>query len=435
MLLKRPFINLLFIGLLFLSCRLFGQSPAGDTVKLTVKQAEDLFLKNNLQLITQHYNIGIAETQVITAKLFPNPDFSVATALYNTQTHKFLDFGKDSLGNSQAEYTGGISQLFRTAGKRNKNIQLAKIGVEQARYQFFDLLRTLKASLRSDFFTIYFQQESAKVYATEINTLQKILKAYKEQNAKGNVSEKDVLGIQSQLYSLQAELAGLAAGIDASISQLQLLIKAKPGTYIEAEYNYDLDGKDILTTVPYQKLLDSAYNNRYDLRLAKSAVTYNDMNLKYQQALAVPDFNLSLGFDRNGGTVPYFTNLGIEFNLPLFDRNQGGIKQARITIDQGKVQLQAQQNQVENDIAVNYLTVSRYEKLSNSFDPKFRGDFTHLIQEVVKNYEVRNIGLIEFLYLYDSYKTNAVQLNNIQLSRVNALEQLNFVTGTPFFNQ
>jgi outer membrane protein, heavy metal efflux system len=430
MLFKSPLINLLFIGLVLFSSRLFGQSPAVDTVKLTVKQAEDLFLKNNLQLIAHHYNIGIAEAQVITAKLFPNPDFSIATALYNTDTHKFLDYSA-----GQSEFSGGISQLFTTAGKRNKNIQLAKIGVEQAKYQFFDLLRTLKASLRSDFFTIHFQQESAKVYDAEINTLQKILKAYKEQNAKGNISEKDVLGIQSQLYSLQAELAGLAAGIDASISQLQLLIRAKPGTYIEAEYNYELDGKDILATVPYQKLLDSAYNNRYDLRLAKSAVTYNDLNLKYQKALAVPDFNLSLGYDRRGGTVPNFTDLGIEFNLPFFDRNQGGIKQAQLTIDQGKVQLQGQLEQVENDIAVNYLTVSRYEKLSNSFDPKFRGDFTHLIQEVVKNYEVRIIGLIEFLYLYDSYKVNAIQLNNIQLSRVAALEQLNYVSGTPFFNQ
>jgi len=430
MLLKPPIISLLFAGLVLLSCSVFGQSPAGDTLKLTVKQAEDLFLKNNVQLIAQHYNIGIAEAQVITAKLFPNPDLSGTSGLYDTNTHKFFDY---SAGN--AEYSGNISQLFTTAGKRNKNIQLANIGVEQAKYQFFDLLRTLKASLRNDFFTIYFQQESAKVYDTEINTLQKILKAYKEQNAIGNIAEKDVLSIQSQLYSLQAELAGLEVGIDASISQLQLLIRVKPGTYIEAEYNYDLDGRDILATVPYQQLLDSAYNNRYDLRLAKSAVEYNDLNLKYQQALAVPDLNLSLGYDRRGGYVPNYTNLGIDINLPFFNRNQGGIKQAELTIDQGKVQLQGQQDQVENDIAVNYLAVSRYEKLSNSFDPKFSADFTHLIQEVVKNYQVRNIGLIEFLYLYDSYKVTAVQLNNIQLSRVTALEQLNYVTGTPFFNQ
>lgn len=408
----------------------FAQTPASDTLKLTVKQAEDQFIKNNLQLIAQHYNIGIAEAQVITARLFPNPDFTFSTGLYDPATHKFFDHSA-----GQDEYSGSFSQLFTTAGKRNKNIQLAKIGVEQAKFQFFDLLRTLKASLRSDFFTIYFEQQSAKVYEVEIRTLQQILKVYKEQNAKGNVAEKDVLGIQSQLYSLQAEEAALVVSIDASISQLQLLIRAKPGTYIETVYDYQLDGKDVLGTVPYQKLLDSAYANRYDLRLAKSAVQYNDVNLKYQKALAVPDFSLSASYDKRGSYVTNFNSLGIEFNLPFFNRNQGGIKQAQITIDQGKAQLQSQQDQVDNDIATDYLMASRYEKLSNSFDPKFKGDFTHLIQEVVKNYQVRNLGLIEFLYFYDSYKVNAVQLNNIQLNRVNALEQLNFVTGTPFFNQ
>jgi len=429
---KKFLINYLFFQIAFIGMGISAsaQAPVNDTLKLTVKQAEDLFLKNNLQLIAQHYNIGIAEAQVITAKVFPNPDFNISSGLYDPNTHRFFDYSA-----GQDEFAGGISQLFTTAGKRNKNIQLAVIGVEQAKYQFFDLLRTLKASLRSDFFTIYFQQQSVKVYNTEINALQQILKAYKEQNAKGNIAEKDVLGIQSQLYSLQAELASLVVGIDGNISQLQLLIRAKPGTYIETEYNYDMDGKDILTTVPYQKLLDSAYTNRYDLRLAKATVAYNDMNLKYQRALAVPDFNLSLGFDKRGSYVPNYNSLGIEFNLPFFNRNQGGIKQAKLMVDQGKFQLQGQQDQVDNDISVNYLQASRYEKLSNSFDPQFKSDFTHLINEVVKNYQIRNIGLIEFLYFYDSYKVNAVQLNNIQLNRVTALEQLNYVTGTQFFNQ
>ncbi len=426
----RSVLIIVLITALVTGNKVYAQSSNNDTLRLTIKQAEDRFLKNNLQLIAQHYNIGIADAQVITARLFPNPDFNISTGLYNPDTHKLFDH---SAGND--EYAGGISQLFTTAGKRNKNIQLAVIGVEQAKYQFFDLLRTLKASLRNDFFTIYFQQQSVKVYATEISSLQKMLKAYKEQNAKGNVAEKDVLGIQSQLYSLQAELANLVVGIDATTSQLQLLIKSKPGVYIEAMYDYQLDGKDVLATVPYQKLLDSAYTNRYDLRLAKSAVAYNDMNLQYQKALAVPDFNLSLGYDKRGSYVVNYNSLGIEFNLPFFNRNQGGIKQANLAIDQGKVQLQGQQDQVENDVSVNYLVASRYEKLSNSFDPKFKGDFTHLVQEVLKNYETRNIGLIEFLYFYDAYKVNAVQLNNIQLSRVAALEQINYVTGTPFFNQ
>jgi len=401
-----------------------------DTVRLTLKQAEEQFLKNNLQLIVQHYNINSAQAQIITARLFQNPDFSFSNVLYNPNTKRIFDVSKQT-----GEYSAGLNQLFLTAGKRNKNIQLAKIGVQQAQYQFFDLLRTLKLVLRNDFFTIYFQQQSVKVYDEEINSLSKILKAYKEQYTKGNIAEKEVLRIQSQLYSLQAELTNLNVGIDTTESRLNFLIRSNPNVYLVPQYDYQLDGKDVLLKVPYQKLLDSAYTNRNDLKFTRSAIEYNNVNLSLQKALAVPDINVGINYDKQGSYIKDYSSLGVSFPLPLFNRNQGGIKQAKIAIDQSKIQLQNQQNQVENDVATNYKVALRFENVNNSFDPQFKADFTHLIREVFINYAKRNISLLEFLNFYDSYKVNAVQLNNIQLNRVTSLEQLNFVTGTPFFNQ
>jgi cobalt-zinc-cadmium efflux system outer membrane protein len=401
-----------------------AQASVNDTLKLTVKQAEDQFIKNNLQLIIQRYNIDNASAQIITARLFNNPDFSFSNGIY-----------ANDVPNAYSEQSFSVSQLFTTAGKRNKNIQLAKIGVEQAKYQFFDLLRTLKFTLRNDFYSIYFQEQSAKVYNEEISSLQKTLTAFKEQYAKGNIAEKELLRIQSQLYSLQAEYNGLQVGIDTVQSEFKILIKANPNTYVDPQVNYDLDGKDIVATVPYQKLLDSAYVNRYDLKLAKINIDYNSMNLQLQKATAIPDFSLSLNYDKLGAYGTNYLGAGIEFNLPFFNRNQGGIKQARIAIDQSKVQLQSQQNQLESDLATNYKGALRLEKLYNSFDPQFKQDFNHLIQEVFKNYEKRNISLLEFLDFYDSYKTNTIQLNTLQLNRITSLEQLNYVTGTPFFNQ
>ncbi len=52
-----------------------AQPPLPDTVKLTVKEAEDQFFKNNLQIIIQRFNIDNASAQIITARLFANPDF------------------------------------------------------------------------------------------------------------------------------------------------------------------------------------------------------------------------------------------------------------------------------------------------------------------------------------------------------------------------
>jgi cobalt-zinc-cadmium efflux system outer membrane protein len=402
-----------------------GQNSA-DTLRLTVKQAEDRFIKNNLQLIIQRYNIDNASAQIITARLFQNPDFSFNNGIYANDVTE---------GPAYKEQAFSISQLFYTAGKRNKNIQLAKIGVEQSRDQFFDLLRTLKFTLRSDFYSIYYQQQSAKVYDEEIDALTKTLAVYKQEYGKGNVAEKEVLRIQAQLYSLQAEYEGLASCIDTLQSEFNILIKAPVNVVVTPVVDDSLVDKISIATVPYQRMLDSAYVNRYDLRYAKTTMAYNDMNLQMQKATAVPDVSFSVNYDKLGSYANNFLGAGIEFNLPFFNRNQGNIKQARIAIDQSKVQFQIQQEQVESDVATSYKTAMRVEKLYNGFDPKFKVDFTHLVRQVLINYQERNIGLLEFLDYYDSYKTNVVQLNTILLNRITALEQLNYVTGTPFFNQ
>src|SRR6201995_4265387 len=214
-----------FIRACFLFCCMatcisaFAQGAPADTLKLTLKQAEDQFLKNNLQLIAQRYNIDNAAAAVITAKIFPNPDFSFNNGIAASDV---------SQGPAYKEQSFAISQLFTTAGKRNKSVQLAKIGVQQAKYQFFDLLRTLKFTLHSDFYAIYFQQQSAKVYSQEIVSLSKTLDLFKSQYQKGNIAEKEVLRIQSQLYSLQAEYNTLQNSIDTVQGEFRLLVKASP---------------------------------------------------------------------------------------------------------------------------------------------------------------------------------------------------------------
>ena len=407
-----------------------AQAASTDTLSLSINEMEGLFFKNSLQIIAQRYNINNAEAQIITAKLFQNPQFYVSNGLYNTDNSRFLDVSKVT-----GEQSAGLSQEFYTAGRRLKGIEVAKVGVQLAKYQFFDMIRSLKFSLRSNFYTVYFQQESAKVYNLEIKSLVDILDAYKTQYAKGNIAQKELLRVQSQLYSLQAELANLQVGIDTTQTRLKVLTRISPTTYILPRYKYDIAGKETVTKIPYQQLLDSAYTNRFDLRYAQGVVNYNQLNLELQKALAVPDLTVSLSYDKFGSYIRNYNSIGIGLPLPIFNRNQGVIKQARIAIDQSNVVLTSSQQRVENDIAINYKIALKYENVYSTFEPGFRSNYTHLIQEVSKNYANRNISLLSFLDFYESYRINSILLNNIALSRVVSLEQLNLVTGTPFFNQ
>ena len=432
---RLKFILLFLIGVV-INNQLQAQKTETDTLKLTLKEAEEQFLKNNLALIIQHYNIDNAEAQIITAKLFQNPQLNYGVGAYNQVTKKFfsLEYKNTDITNN-GEFSAGISQLFLTAGKRNKNIALAKIGVEQANYQFFDLLRTLRFTLRNDFLNIYFQQQSEKVYTQEIGSLQKILAAFKEQYGNGYIAQKEVLRIQSRLYSLKTEYNLLQISLNGILAEFRMLIKVPAKAGVIAIYNYDIDGKEILSAVPYTKLLDSANLNRTDLKIARANLTYNNLNFKVQKAMAWPDITLNANYDKYGSYIPNFSNVGISIPLPIFNRNQGGIKQAKIAIEQGKVQYERQQSLVENDLATNYDNALKLELLCNGFDSQFKQEYTHLIEEVLKNYTIRNIGLLDFLNYYDDYKNNTLLLNNARLGRVTSLEQLNYVTGTPFFNK
>ena len=234
---------------------------------------------------------------------------------------------------------------------------------------------------------------------------------------------------------MQTEYNLLQISLNGILAEFRMLIKVPAKAGVIAIYNYDIDGKEILSAVPYTKLLDSANLNRTDLKVARANLTYNNLNFKVQKAMAWPDITLSANYDKYGSYIPNFSNVGISIPLPIFNRNQGGIKQAKIAIEQGKVQYERQQSLVENDLATNYDNALKLELLCNGFDSQFKQEYTHLIEEVLKNYTIRNIGLLDFLNYYDDYKNNTLLLNNARLGRVTSLEQLNYVTGTPFFNK
>lgn len=421
---KKNFI-LFFIFLSFLNhFQVYSQQE--DTLKLDIKETEKRFINNNLQLIAQRYNIDIAGAEVITAKLFPNPDFNYSNGFAGK-----ADPGSNL--NASAERTFGISQLIQTAGKRNKNIKLANLGEQQSKHQFFDLLRTLKFNLRSNFYNLYYQQQSARVYNKEISSLTRLLDTFKIQSKKGNIAEKEVIRIQSQLYSLQGEYNDLFTTIDSLQKELKIFLKLPGQTYIVPQV-LTIAPKRKTSQIAYTQLLDSALVNRQDLMLSKSMLEYSKVNLNLQKALAVPDVSLSVNYDRLGGYGTNFWGAGIDINLPFFSRNQGEIKKAGLSIRQNQAVLDDLLNRIENDVASGYQASLRIEKIADGIDPEFNTNFNRMINAVFENYQKRNIGLLEFLDFYDSYKNNTLQINNIMLNRVLSFEQLNYLTGTPFFN-
>jgi outer membrane protein, heavy metal efflux system len=405
-----------------------GQVPA-DTLRINIDSAEKIFLGGNYTLLAQKYNIQSQKALEIQAKLYPNPNLSVFYSLYNSQTKKFFPVGPDSTG---GELTAQLSQLIYLAGKRKKQVKIAETNTRLAEYQFYDLIRTLKYTLRTDFYNIYFLLQSSKVYNEEINSLKQVVNAFEEQEGKGYIAEKEVVRIKAQLYTLLGEFNNLISQINDQESELRLVLQIK-GSFVfpimDSSKMENMDpGLYSLTT-----LLDSAYKNRSDLQIARTNVEASKLNYTYQKALGVPDLTLSLAYDQQGSYINNLTSLGAAIDLPLFNRNKGNIQSAKINTQVNTaLQLNAEATVQEN---VSHALEKAFanDKMYRTIDPKFLRDFERLLHEVLINYQKRNLTLLDFLDFYGSYKDNILSSNNIQFNRVSSFEDINYYTGTDFF--
>jgi len=406
-----------------------AQLPKVDTVSITLARAEQLFLNNNLQILAEKYNVDATRALIIQARLYPNPNINLEQGAYNSETGKW--FQTDA---AHGEEAAQLSQLIVLSRKIKKQVRIAETNYKLAEDNLADLLVTLKLALRSTFFNIYYLRQTATVYDEEINALKKVVAAYKEVEGKGYVSESEVVQIQAQLYSLQSEYQTLIDNINDQQSELRLLLKAAPGIYYTPAVNPEIVNADPLA-YSLRTLLDSAYANRTDLRIAQDNFLLGKQTYSYQKALAVPDLTVGAGYDKLGSYIKDFNSVNLGLDIPIFNRNQGNIKNARILIDYNNTQLQLTQNTLEEQVSRGLQKAIDADKLYKGIDPSFAAHFDKLASAMLDNYMKRNVNLLTFLTFYDSYKQNIVQLNTILYNKVYALENLNFLTDTDFFNK
>jgi len=417
----------LVLGSFFISLFLEAQ-PRQDSVHLTLPEAEKMFLDSNFQLLAARYDIDASKAQIIQARLWPNPNFSIGHTLYSGTLKQFFPVGIND------ETNAGLSQLILLAGKRNKQVKLAQANAQLTEYQFFDLMRTLKYTLRTDFFRIYYLQQSAKVYDEEIKALQQIVNAFNEQAGKGYIAEKEVIRIRAQLYSFQSEYSDLVNQVNDVQSELRLILQVKPTVFINPVTDSAVLDKLDPAQYPLNTLMDSAYRNRTDLQIARTNTNISRLNYEYHKALAVPDLSLCVVYDEAGSFLNNYVGVGASIDLPFFNRNQGNIKSARAQIASSMASQKNAQATVEENVSASLQKAFAQDKLYHTIDPRFQKDFSRMLHEVVTNYEKRNISILEFLDFYDSFKQNTLQLNSIQFNRVSAFEDINYYTGTSFFN-
>jgi cobalt-zinc-cadmium efflux system outer membrane protein len=420
-------ISFSFIIMLFLVGKLRAQISV-DTIQLSFPAAEKIFLQNNLSLLAGKYNIDVNKALIQQAKLWDNPVLSTDQNIYDQQGGFFKHNGETGTFYVQ------VMQLVRTAGKRNKAIQIATDNTTISQQQFEDLLRTLRFVLKNDMLEVNHLLKIKKVYVKEIEEVNKLVKGMDLQLQIGNVSVKDNLRIKALLFSLQNELVSADAQLIPLQSEIKLLLNNSETKFIAPTLNYKF-GELTTALIPNtDTLIQLALSSRPDAKIAQTSVALQNHNLTYQKALAKADVSIGTEFDQRSSYAPNYVGLAISLPLNIFNRNQGNIAAAKFTIQQQQAIADQTYAKIKNDIQSAITKFLFYQGVNNRRQLDFSQQYDALFENMLKSYEQRQMSLLEFIDFMDAYKDNKLKLVEQHNGLVHAIEDLNYAVGAEIIN-
>ncbi|MFH7000490.1 TolC family protein [Flavobacterium bizetiae] len=393
---------------------------------VTLQDCESQFLKNNLFLLASQYNIDASKALTIQAKIWDNPSLTAELNAYNPERNQYFDIGK------QGQKAFGIEQLIYLGGKKRNEIKLAQTNEQLAELQFNDLLRTLKLQLRKSFFTVYYNKKSLETTDNQLTHIEDLINSYSVQVQKGNIPLRDLVRLQSLYLNFKNERMEVVNENIEEQANLKLLLNSAENVTPEVskeEFNR------YLVTIPFDLKLfqDDAIANRPDYLAKQKDIEANEINVKWQKALAVPDITVGANYDQRSGAFNREANLTLGIPLPLWNKNKGNIKYAKTILEQSKVEKQNFDLQLQTEITSAWNKWDESRKNYVVIKPTVNSDFEAVYNGILTNFQKRNISLLEFTDFMESYNQASIQVNELKKKVVLSGEELNSIINKDLF--
>ncbi|HKR79999.1 MAG TPA: TolC family protein, partial [Nitrospira sp.] len=356
----------LLAGLLSLSASQAPAAPPGPpsveqrppaSIRISLTDALGLFLQQNLDVLIAKYGIEYSKGQQITARLFPNPVMSIGNLASFTQGH--------TAGNSGQIFVQA-QQLFELAGKRGYRIESAGFGAQSAEAAFEDAVRQLGFTVKDSYYRVQLAQRRLAIAEENRDRFSRILDINTIRFKKGYIAEVDLIRIRLQTVDFHSQVIQSLQEAETARGDLRQLLRLSPATTLEL--TTDLEFKRIDPEIG--KLRVVAIDVRPDVRSKRFTQSQREADLRLAKAYRVPDLTVGTGYAVQGAQGPdnpqqWALNFGMP--LPLFNRNQGGIRQAEVAVQTAEADLNKALNVVENEVEVAYRNLMHSRRLVEAY--------------------------------------------------------------------
>ncbi|MER0439117.1 TolC family protein [Emticicia sp. W12TSBA100-4] len=394
---------------------------------LSLQQCEDKFVKNNLLLLAEQYNLDIAKASVIQAKIWDLPVASGEINAINPQNKRVLDIG------AKGQKAIAVQQLLYLGKKKQNEVEFAKSTIGIAELQFEQLLKNLRFELHQSFYSIYFNQLKITNINKQIASVDTLVKSYAVQAQRGNWPLRDVVRLQSLSFELKNDYMIAQKEINDEQESLKILTSSQENIIpiVEEQALNSYFTKNNLPVT--EALLNMALEKNPDYLSFLKIIESNELMIKWQKSLAKPDLTVGASYDQRGGAFGNQVNFTFGIPLNLWNRNKGNIKIAEAELDKSK-RLQDQKivelrSQIANATQTWQQQRLQYTQITASGSENLEAVYKGILQ----NFQKQNISLLEFTDFMESYNQSTLLLIEMRKQVILSGENINHIVNVNLF--
>ena len=370
------------------ACAQQAGSAATGLSPLTLTEAVALAEASNPALRSKQAELAAAEglKAEAAALLFNNPE---VTAL---QTRRSLSA---PAGNERwNEWNAGLSQKLELAGQQGHRRDAAAAGLDALRFEIASLRRQVSAGVAERFYRVLALQQRVDLEGQALRLFEDTAAAIQKRRAAGedtrldaNVAVVEAERARNQLAIAQEQLLDAR---NALATELQLPPSGLPRAVGDLALRAGRSSLDDLL------LLADAQPKLRALAARESSA---GARLELERAAVYPDVTLGVyaGREGTGAARESLTTFTVSLPLPLFNRNDAGIGQARATLNQTQIERQAAARDARASVNALWARLasleSRVRRLQESVLPALADNQ----QLSLKSQRAGQIGLLELI--------------------------------------
>jgi outer membrane protein TolC len=366
-------------------------APTAAPVRLAFGTYLDRVLAANPDAAAVREAIAVANAQVDVARAFPDPELSVGATQVDV-SHQ----GNPTIGGVQ------LSVPIELGGKRSARLRVARSGVEAARLDYHDAIRTLRAAAANAYADALHARLVVDLKKSQAAGLARLVDINERRLAAGDVAQ--VALVQSRVEARQFDADVLAASGErraADAALVQLLGPAGADLAVPFELSGDL--RAAAAEVDAARAF-AMLESRADVRAARARVEQAVRQVGLEEANRIVDVTVGVGWQHNfpvrgPAGIPAADTMGASISVPLpFSKvYRGALDAAKAAERQAEDQLESVRARAASELRQ---ALARFEAAGERvrlYDAGTLADADVVLEKTLYNYQRGGATLVEYL--------------------------------------